>query len=105
MSEINGEEKLDQVLKSQDKVLVMFYATWCPYSQRFLPVYVKCTAKNPFSCVRVVIDELPDLCEKYGIEFYPTVIFFQKGKVAKRLDATPGAGLSEAQLRKLLEEC
>ncbi len=105
MTEILGEEKLNQTLKSQSKVIVMFYATWCPYSQKFLPIYVKCTAKNPFSCIRIAVDDLPELCIKYAIDVYPTVIFFQNGNIAKRLDGMPGAGLTENQLRELLESC
>ncbi len=102
MSEINGEEKLNQVLKSQNTVYVLFYATWCPFSQRFLPIYTKCTANHPNPCIRVAVDDLPDLCEKYSIEVYPTVLFFQNGNVAKRLDGAPGAGLNENQLKSLL---
>ncbi len=103
MTEVFGKEKLNQALQNEGKVLVMFYATWCPFSQRFLPIYVKSAQKSRCSCIRIAVDDLPDLCDKYGIEFYPTVILFESGIVAKRLDATPGAGLSESQLKKLLE--
>jgi len=32
----------------------------------------------------------------------PTVIVFEKGKVSKRLDGEPGAGLKEKQLKELI---
>jgi hypothetical protein len=48
-----------------------------------------------------MIDYKPDLCEKYSIDYYPTVVLFKKGKVYKRLDATPGAGLTKKQLTEL----
>ena len=47
--------------------------------------------------------EEPDVCEEYAIEYYPTVIMFEKGKVQKRLDAEPGVGLNKKQLKDLTE--
>lgn len=49
----------------------------------------------------VMVDDKPDLCEKYSIDYYPTVLVFKKGEVHKRLDATPGAGLTKKQLIEL----
>ena len=49
----------------------------------------------------VVIDDKPDLCEKYEIDYYPTVLIFKNGSVEKRLDATPGLGLTKKQLHDL----
>ena len=103
MIEVDGEEDLNQVLKTQNYVYVLFYATWCPFSQRFLPIYTKCTAKHSTMCVRIAVDSMPQLCDEYRIEVYPTVILFADGKVAKRLDGVHGEGLSEGQLRGLLE--
>jgi hypothetical protein len=48
-----------------------------------------------------VIDDKPDLCEKYQIEYYPTVLLFKRGSVEKRLDATPGVGLTKSQLKDI----
>jgi len=52
-----------------------------------------------------MIDELPNLCEQYSVEVYPTVIFFKKGKVSRRLDGIHGEGLSEQQFRDLIRIC
>ena len=49
----------------------------------------------------VMIDDKPDLCEKYSIDYYPSVLLFRKGEVYKRFDATPGAGLTKKQLIEL----
>jgi thioredoxin 1 len=87
--------------KDKEKAYVLFYASWCPYSQRFLPIFQDYARTNPQECVSVVIDDKPDLCEKYEIEYYPTVLLFKKGTVAKRLDAEPGLGLTKKQLKEL----
>ena len=90
-------------IRSKDKALVLFYATWCPFSQRFLPIFEEYSRNNPKECMRVIVDDAPDVCEEYGIEYYPTVIFFKSGKVHRRLDAEPGIGLNKKQLKDLTE--
>jgi len=96
------QTNLDDELKSKEKAFVLFYATWCPYSQRFLPIFQEYAKNNPQECVSIIIDDKPDLCEKYEIEYYPTVLMFKKGTIEKRLDATPGLGLTKIQLKELI---
>jgi thiol-disulfide isomerase/thioredoxin len=88
---------------NKDKAFVLFYATWCPFSQRFLPIFEEYSKSNPNECLSVIVDEEPDVCEEYAIEYYPTVLMFKKGKVHKRLDAEPHVGLSKKQLKNLTE--
>jgi thioredoxin-like negative regulator of GroEL len=102
MSEIDVEYGLDDILKSKNRVFVLFYASWCPFSQRFLPVFEKYAQNKAQSCLRVKIDDKASLCEKYSVEVVPTVILFENGIVSKRLDGAPGVGLSEKQLTKLI---
>jgi thioredoxin 1 len=92
-------ENLNEELKTKAKSYVLFYATWCPHSQRFLPIFEEYAKTNPKECIKVTIDDKPELCEKYHIEYYPTVIVFEQGRIKKRLDATPGTGLTREQLK------
>ena len=96
-----SQSDLDAELESKEKMFVLFYASWCPHSQRFLPIFQEYAKSNPGECISIVIDDKPELCDKFSIDYYPTVIVFKKGKVAKRLDATPGVGLSKSQLSEL----
>jgi thiol-disulfide isomerase/thioredoxin len=101
--ELKGKEKdafVDEI-KRKDKAFVLFYASWCPFSQRFLPMFEEYARSNPQECIRVMTDDKPDICEEYSIEYYPTVLLFKKGKVMKRLDAEPGLGLTKKQLKEL----
>ena len=102
MSKDNTEQDFEETLKTKAKFLALFYASWCQFSRKFLPIYQKCTINSAVPCLRVMVDDREDLCEKYDINFYPTVLLFEEGKVAKRLDGAPGEGLSEQQLKKLL---
>jgi thiol-disulfide isomerase/thioredoxin len=95
------KDAFSDAIERKDEAIVLFYASWCPFSQRFLPIFEEYTRSNPRECISVVIDEKPELCEEYSIEYYPTVLLFKKGKVMKRLDAEPGIGLTEKQLKEL----
>ena len=101
MSKIDVEYGLDDILKSEDRVVVLFYASWCLFSHRFLPVFEKYAQDKPQTCLRVKIDDKASLCEKYSVEVVPTVLLFEKGIVTKRLDGVPGVGLEEKHLTEL----
>ncbi len=89
---------------SKDRAVVLFYATWCPFSQAFLPIFKEYSKSNPDECVSVIVDEEPDICEEYAVEYYPTVIMLKKGRVHKRLDAEPHVGLNKKQLKDFTEK-
>lgn len=95
---------VDHEIDQRDRAFVLFYATWCPFSQRFLPVFEEYAKTNPEECLTVIVDERPDLCDKYEIEYYPTVLLLRKGRVHRRLDAEPGVGLSKQQLAGLVKD-
>ena len=98
MSKVNVESGLEEMLKKKSKAVVLFYASWCPFSQRFLPTFEKYSKSKPENCLQIVTDDKPSLCEKYEVDVVPTVLIFEKGRVAKRLDGAAGIGLSEKQL-------
>jgi thiol-disulfide isomerase/thioredoxin len=102
---LNNAQELNSLLKTSKKIFVLFYASWCPHSLRFLPLFQQYAQKTKNGCYRIIIDEDEDLCSKYSIEVYPTVLFFENGTVKKRLDGTPGVGLYEQQLQELLNTC
>ena len=85
--------------------MILFYAPWCPFCQRFLPVFEKHAERHPDSCFSASTDELDDCEEEYSVKVVPTVIFFEKGKLVKRLDGAPGQGLTEKQLVELMADC
>ncbi len=97
-----AKNDVENDLKSKEKAFVLFYASWCPFSLRFLPIFEEYAKSNPQECMSVVIDDKPDLCEKYAIDYFPSVLLFKNGSVEKRLDATPGVGLTKKQLHDLI---
>jgi thiol-disulfide isomerase/thioredoxin len=103
-SRTKGKSAFHEEIENLDRAFVLFYATWCPFSQRFLPIFKEYAKTNPKECIEVIADEEPDVFEEYDIEYYPTVIVFKKGKVHKRLDSEPHVGLNKKQLKDLAEK-
>ena len=103
--DVASENDLNKDLMAMDTAFVLFYASWCPYSQRFLPIFTKWAEDNPQNCIRMMIDDLEDVCEKYNIEVYPTVLYFENGEVSKRLDGIPHVGLNLKNLTDFVKIC
>jgi thiol-disulfide isomerase/thioredoxin len=84
----------------------LFCASWCPFCQSFFPAFDKSVAKRNFDrTVRVYLDDYDNpLWDEFSIEAVPTVILFDQGKVAGRLDAKLGLGLDEKKFSRWLEQ-
>lgn len=41
VSIIDVEYSLDDMVKLKDKAMILFYASWCLFSQKFLPIFEK----------------------------------------------------------------
>jgi len=101
MIKICTKKDLDVELKKNKKVLALFYAAWCPYCVRFVPTFDKKVSSMGFeSIIHVLLDDYDNpLWDEYDIPAVPTIIFFEDGKVSKRLDGKLGSGLSEGQFK------
>lgn len=101
-----NQDKNDSLKKAlnKDRACVLFYATWCSFSRRFLPFFEEYAQSKPDECLSVIIDDNPNICDEYSIEYYPTVILFKNGQMDKRLEAKPSIGLSEKQLAEFTKE-
>ncbi len=102
---IESESDLDKTLNECSRIFVLFYASWCPYSQRFLPIFEKYTKDDEKNFCLVLTDEIESCEENYSIDVVPTVIFFKNGKIAKRLDGVAGVGLNEKQFVEMIDAC
>lgn len=98
VSDLNFKDEI----KKRDSVIVLFYASWCPFSRKFLPIFEEHAKRNPQECLSVVIDDIEHLCEEYSLEYYPTIIHFKNGKISKRLDSEHGIGLTEEDFKEFL---
>ena len=103
---IDTERELHEIIKARDEVFVLFYASWCPFCVGFVSTFNEKVASLGFkNVVHVLLDDYDNpLWDDYDIPAVPTIIFFEEGKICKRLDAQLGRGLSESAFKKWIEE-
>lgn len=102
---LKDRRELDEHLRSAEDAFVLFYASWCPFSLGFLPVFEKHAAGRGDRFCRMTLDGNESLFDEFGVKVYPTVLYFKDGKIDKRLDGEHLAGLREEQLVDLVASC
>jgi thioredoxin 1 len=92
------EKDFDQeVLKSEQAVLVDFWAEWCGPCHAIAPVLDQIAAeRDDLKVVKLNIDEEPAVAQHYGVMSIPTLILFRDGE--------PAAAAVGAMPKSMLEE-
>ena len=100
---------IDSLLFSKKKALIMFYADWCPFCQRFKPIFESAN-DNEFAIrgytfyeSKINDDDNP-LWDRFVISAVPTLLAIDNGKIISRRDAKTGVGLSQSDLDSMLNE-
>ena len=87
MSVINGNESNfeKEVLKSKEKVLVDFNATWCGPCRMVGPIIEELSEeKKDVKFVSIDVDEEENLSMEYGVMSIPCLVLFESGKEIDR---------------------
>lgn len=93
----------EEVIKSNQPVLVDFWAEWCGPCQAMLPIVeelVKENEKKPVKIGKLNIDENREVVMKYGILSIPTFMVFKDGKI---IDQQAGA-LPKEKLQEMIDK-
>jgi len=100
MQRVTDEAGLEKAIAGR-RTVALFHASWCPFCRDFRPVFERMTRGGERTPVDVLVDdEANPLWERYGIETVPSVLFFDDGRLVRRLDGRPGAGLTKADLAR-----
>ena len=87
----------NEVLGSEQPVIVDFWAEWCGPCHAVAPVLDKIAEERAdLLVVKVNIDEEPDLAQRYGVMSIPTIVLFKGGE--------PAAAAVGAQPKSMLEK-
>ena len=94
------ESTFDQeVIQSEQPVLVDFWAEWCGPCHAVAPVLDRIVDEHEgVKLVKVNIDEEQDLAQRYGVMSIPTVILFKDGEPSAAVIGVQPKGAIERAL-------
>ena len=80
-----------EVMNSDKKVLLDFWAPWCGPCRRVVPIVEEIAAERPDIKVgKINVDEQLELASQFGIMSIPTLLVMENGKVInKAMGARP----------------
>ena len=105
MLSLNENDIDKKAVNSKDKILVMFRADWCPFCQKFRPVFESYEGKAKVKFAEALVnDEENPMWDRFRVEAIPTLVAFQNGKEIARRDAKRGVGLDKTILESVLKE-
>jgi thioredoxin 1 len=83
---INKSNFEAEVLQSEQKVLLDFWAPWCAPCRMLAPIVDEIATERPdLKVVKVNVDEEVELAAEYGIMSIPTLVVFEKGEVVNKI--------------------
>lgn len=71
-----------EVLRSEQAVLVDFYADWCAPCKAIAPIIDEIASEGKVKVVRINTATAPDIASRYRVFSIPTLIVFIKGSPA-----------------------
>jgi len=74
-----------EVLKSDELVMVDFWAEWCGPCKALGPKLEEISTETNIKIVKINIDQNKETAQKFGIRSIPTMILFKSGKDVETL--------------------
>lgn len=99
---VTDETFEDDVLKSQQPVLVDYWAEWCGPCKMIAPILDELADDyaDRLKIAKLNIDDNPAIPPKYGIRGIPTLMLFKNGEV----EATKVGAVSKSQLQAFIDQ-
>jgi thioredoxin 1 len=102
--EVNDATFDQEVLQSEQPVLVDFWAVWCGPCKLIAPVVDSIAANfaGQLKVAKVNVDQNGATPSRYGIRGIPALLFFKGGKVADQIVGYVPQDVIEEKVKRLL---
>ncbi len=94
-------ENLDKVVRSNDLVLIDFYAEWCGPCKKMTPILNKIADENKgIKLLKIDAEKSDNIASAFKVEEIPTYVIIKKGRQVWR-----GTGeMNEAEMKEILSK-
>ena len=88
---INSQNFYEEVIQSDKKVLLDFWAPWCAPCRMVVPLVEEIAEERPDIKVgKINVDEQMELANQFGVMSIPTLVVLENGKIiSKSMGAKP----------------
>jgi thioredoxin 1 len=102
--EVNDANFDQEVLRSEQPVLVDFWAVWCGPCKAIAPIVDNIAAAyaGKLKVTKVNVDQNGATPSRYGIRGIPALLFFKGGKVADQIVGYVPQNVIEEKVQKLI---
>ncbi len=77
---------VDEITKTNNKVVFDFYADWCQPCKMMEPVLENVEKTTDIKVVKVDVEKERELAQLFGVSSIPTMVFYKDGeKVAEKI--------------------
>jgi len=88
------DDSFDSFRQEHPQIMAMFYAPWCGACKNFKPNFVEAstTLEDEIPLIAMDCTEYGDICDRYGVQSYPTLIFFENSNDQSGIKFPFGSG-------------
>jgi thioredoxin 1 len=94
------DSDFNQVINSNDLILVDFWAEWCGPCKRLSPILDEIADERGLLIGKLNVDENPQKMEEFSVHSIPTMVLFKSGQPVKTIT---GAKPKHLLLKELSE--
>lgn len=102
ISHISDDNFEQEVLQSEQPVLIEYWAEWCGPCKMIAPILDEIAGEyeGKLKITKLNIDDNPNTPPKYGVRGIPTLMIFKNGNA----EATKVGALSKSQLTAFIDQ-